>query len=95
MFRKQILQFIMEIIKFTFNLDHCICDHIFLGVLVVLGLFKLFTMRIADFFLASVIIVKQDMQELKAHWDKSDVREQLTNTIRDIRNSSFLKTLSR
>lgn len=66
MLRKQTEQLVIETLKFFFNFDHVICNHILLMLLIAAGLFKLFFIHIVNFLSDGVNTVKEDYAEIKA-----------------------------
>jgi hypothetical protein len=66
MIRKHIEHLTIESLKFFFNLDHTICNHIVLSVLVLFGMFRLFFNHTCDLFRDGLLTVKNDVRAIRS-----------------------------
>ena len=66
MIRKHIEHLTIESLKFFFNLDHTICNHIVISALVLIGMFRLFFDHTRELFHDGLLTVKNDVHAIRS-----------------------------
>ncbi len=94
MLRKQIEQFTVVSLKFFFDLDYALFHHIFLVVLIIAGLSRLFLTKLIIAFQEGATTVKQDYQNFreviinyKTRWMKSNACDFLMMHTRQVKEN--------
>ena len=65
MIKKHIAHLATESLKFFFNIDHSICHHWMITMLLIVSIAKIFFFTLADIFHDGILTVKYDMYILK------------------------------
>ncbi len=75
MIRKHIEHLTIESLKFFFNLDHTVCNHLFITALVFISLSRIFFDHTRQFFQDGLLTVKSDLYTIKSQIE--EYRDQL------------------
>ena len=67
MIRKHLEHLTIESLKFFFNLDHTVCNHLLIVALVLFGSFRIIFDSTRDFLQDGLLTVKNDLNTIKSH----------------------------
>ena len=67
MIRKHIEHLAIESLKYFFNLDHALCNHLFLTILVAVSIFKLTIDNVGRIFHNGLLTVREDLNTIKTY----------------------------
>lgn len=92
--KKQIGHLVMISLKFFFDLDPSIYGHLLIAGIVIAGLAKLLIYNVTDNVRVGLVTVKEDaiaikeeMGQCKERWENSQLREMLTNNVRNMKST--------